>query len=114
MPSERDLSPKKLGISRDAYRELRYFCRQYPEKKRRVGRRTGDRLPPVVEQRYRKDLELIEQAAFRADSGIRQQLIENVTTGTCYWDLIVPCSKNYFYEKRLEFFRQLAHMKHMI
>lgn len=116
MPDQRDLNLSSFGISKNAYRELHYFCLQYSEKKRRLHRLTGlnDRLPPLVEQRLRGDLELIEQAAVQADSGIYQQLLENVTEGTCYWDLDVPCSKQYFYKRRREFFRLLAARKQMI
>lgn len=116
MPDKRDLKLEHFGISQNAYRELHYFCLQYPEKKHRLHRLTGlnDKLKLSVEQQIRHDLELIEQSAVQADSGIYQQLLENVTEGVCYWDLDVPCSKQYFYKRRQEFFHLLAAKKHMV
>lgn len=35
MPRDKDL-PKKYDIPRERYRELKYFCLQYPRKKERA------------------------------------------------------------------------------
>jgi len=126
LPNGRDLSLKEYEISQDRYRELKYFCRQYTEKKERLrsmceisaitysdmpsGSGTGDRTARQAESRVQlaNDLELIEQTAIQADSEIYQYIIENVTKKTAYEYLNIPCSRAVFYRTRRKFFYLLS------
>lgn len=132
MPKHRDLILDDYGISKYAYRELKNFCLQYGEKKQKLSALRGlsaitySGMPhstnvsnPTQNNaekaiKYQKDIELIEQTAIEVDSGIYQGIIANVTTGASYFDLIVPCSKDYFYEHRRIFFYMLAKKRDMI
>lgn len=105
------------------YRELVYFCLQYPRKKAELSACYGagianyEGMPhgsgtsnPTASQAERadkwlKDCELVEQSAIAADAEIYQYLINNVTfRGMPYEYLNVPCGKNQFYEARRKFF----------
>lgn len=132
MKRQRDLSLDDYGISKNAYRELKYFCLQYGEKKQQLSalrglsavtysgmpHGTGTSNPTQLKaektDRLLKDINLIEQSAIEADDGIYQSLIANVTTGASYYDLIVPCDKNTFYSKRRKMFHILALKRNMI
>lgn len=132
LANARDLKLDSYGISKYAYRELKNFCLQYGEKKQKLaairglsavtyegmphGTDIGDPTQVKAEraERLEADIKLIEQTAIEADSGIYQSLIANVSSGISYFDLIVPCDKKYFYEKRRKFFYILAQKRGMI
>lgn len=124
-----NLRLEEYGISKELYHELRYFCLQYPRKKEQldtlragfnnfeqdgmprgtdISNPTEKRAMHTLEHQYREDLEVIEQSAIMADAKIYSQLIENVTRGTCWEKLSVPCGINQFYQARREFFYTLA------
>lgn len=122
MTEKRPLSMEKFGMSDNAYRELYYFCLRYDEKKEMLKNVYGTRavfidgMPkgknksdPTFEQaaramRLRKDVEDIEQAAIEADSSIYEYVLENVTRGTAYEYMDMPCGRRRFYEIRRKFF----------
>lgn len=126
MPNERDISSKEYSLTPNKFRELKYFCKQYGEKKERLrsmceisavtysdmpkGNRLGDRTASQAESRVQlaNDLELIEQTAIQADSELYQYIIANVTQGTRYEHLDIPCSRSVFYRTRRKFFYLLA------
>lgn len=134
MPNERDIQLDKYEISKYAYRELKYFCLQYPEKKAWLNRLHSSQYllrPTAVDgmphssdpgnptahagekaARLSRDCELIEQTAIEADAGIYQQLLKAVTQDVSYWQLKccdgIPCGKDYFYACRRKFFYLLA------
>ncbi|MFZ2538552.1 MAG: hypothetical protein WAX04_06580 [Oscillospiraceae bacterium] len=132
MPKQRDLQLKEFEISVFAYRELKYFCLQYEEKKQKLatirglGAATYSGMPhgtnscnPTQNKVERseqllRDIKVIEQSAIEADDGIYQSIIANVTAGISYYDLIVPCDKKYFYKKRKKFFLILAQRRDII
>ncbi len=113
---------KKYEISLNRFRELKYFCLQYDDKKRELNNLTFISSPIFDGQPHghdisdttakkalrvaelRKDIELIEQCAIEADNTIYQYIITNVTKGLAYEFLGVPMGKNQFYEKRRKFF----------
>lgn len=124
MPKYRDL-PQKYNISGARYRELLYFCRQYYDKKQRAedtyslpssaptGMPHGSATLSTVERqadaavRDKADVELIERCLKQVcdgDFGIYDALLLNVTKGTLYEYLPVPCGRRQFYEKRRKFF----------
>lgn len=105
---ERDVNLSEYAISPDAYRELKYFCYQYREKKRRAERAGAEDL------RCREDCAQIERCA-RAAAGAwgYRQLMRNVTDGVPYKALDIPCGKNQFTRLRRRFFFLLANEKGM-
>lgn len=123
---KRDIKLSDYNISRAKYNELKYFCRQYDEKKQELHRRYGlgavinDGMPkgntcgnPVERMAIRNatlqaDIELIEQTAMEAGSDIYQWLIKNVTGGIPYEWLNVPAGRRQFYEARRYFFYLLS------
>lgn len=104
----------ELGVRREKYRELQYFCLQYEEKKEAVlsgVERKGGHRARVSEdkrERLRKEVELIEQTAIETNPEIYQYLLKSVTEGTSYEYLNVPMSKGRFYDYRRLFFALLA------
>lgn len=121
MAKERGL--KKYKISLNRFRELKYFCLQYDDKKRELNSLTfisaqlsdgqphgGGGVSDVTAKKaikaaeLKKDIELIEKCAVEADSTIYRHIMTNVTKGLAYEYLEVPMGKNQFYEKRRKFF----------
>ena len=130
---QRDLNMEKYEISKFAYRELKYFCLQYEEKKARVASvvclsaTTYDGMPhsssvgnpterkAMVASQLRGDCDIIEQSANLAASyGCYQQLMKNVTLGVPYHCLDIPCGKNQFTNMRRHFFFLLARKKGLV
>ena len=124
---EYSLRLDKYGISRELYNELRWFCRQYPDKLaelsavrggfndlRRDGMPKGGGISNPTERRamralaIRADIEAIEQAALAADAGLYREILSNVTRGVVYMNLDAPCGKNQFTAVRRKFFWHLA------
>lgn len=114
---------KKYKISLNRFRELKYFCLQYDDKKHELNSLTfisaqlSDGQPhagggvsdmtakkAIKAAELKKDIELIEKCAAEADNTIYRYIIANVTKGLAYEHLGVPMGKNQFYEKRRKFF----------
>lgn len=106
-------------ISRYRYLELKNFCLQYPEWKKQLKLlswfpvngevKSFDISKPVEKQvlrreRYLKRIEMVEQAAIEADSDIFEWIIRGVTEGISYGALMVPCSKDTYYDRYRRFF----------
>lgn len=126
---KRDMKLSNYNISRPRYNELKYFCMQYHEKKRKLehnytlnsvwndGQPRGNMPPNITEQkamenlRLRKEIELIEQTAKEADEEIYNSLLINVTEGVAYEYLDVPKGRRQFYESRKYFFYLLSQKK---
>lgn len=124
----RDLKLDKYNISLNRYRELLYFCRQYPEWKDELRYNTDCLKSPdltgqpksteITDQTSRLAIrraelaskcELIEQAAIKADEEVYQYIIKNITdenAGYNYLRMILrlPMGRNQFYEARRRFF----------
>lgn len=120
---ERDLSLGCYEISRERYRELKYFCRQYADKKAKAaearlpggqaldgmphGSAVGDPTARRAEKamRYARDVELIERVAAEAAPDCTRELLRNVTEGTPWEHLPAACcGRRQFYELRRRFF----------
>lgn len=128
--NERDLSLGQFEISRERYRELKYFCRQYPEKKQKLadarslsgvsmdgmphGTDVGDPTARRAERalRYAADVRLIEQTAADAAPGFSRELLRNVTEGVP-WEYLpsTDCPRRAFYDARRKFFWLLDQRK---
>lgn len=114
------------NISRAKYNELKYFCMQYDEKKKKLQRGYGlaavdndgqpkGNLPgnPTEQEALRRamlqqDIDTIEQTAIEADDRIYPHILKNVTEGIPYEWMDIPCGRRQFYEVRRYFFYLLA------
>ena len=131
-----DLRLSKYNISKERYRELKYFCLQYPDWKKElaaiadtvkasaikndggiysgnVSDGTKDLAIKRVElQRKCAD---IEDAAAQADAFLCPYIIEAVTGDLSYTYLRtvrgMACGKNQFYEARRKFFYNLSKLR---
>lgn len=126
---KRDLKLDGWNISKNRYRELIYFCRQYTEWKDELKYQgDGVRSPSFSAQPKAKGenglekialrrVELmekckeIEQAAMAADGEIYEYIIKNVTEGAGYQYLKmimgIPAGQAQFYQSRRKFFWML-------
>ena len=123
MPRKRDLKLEQYGISKEAYREMKHFCLQYEEKKRKLSACYSPAAPllsstpksapdsdttarrAIIAAKLRDDLNLIEQTAIEASGALYQYIILNATNeGFTYEKLGPPCGRRQFYEYRRLFF----------
>lgn len=113
---------KRYNISLNRFRELKYFCLQYEDKKRELksltfisspvsdGQPHGNNTSDTTAKKalriseLKKDIELIEQCAIEVDSEIYQYIIKNVTEGIAYEFLDVPSGRRQFYSARRKFY----------
>lgn len=86
---------KSYEISKNEYRELKYFCLRYREMRRHEDKQTIDCA--------------LEQAA--ENEIIRAYLRRSVTENVRFDCLDVPMGKNQFYELRRKFFYILHELK---
>jgi hypothetical protein len=129
MTKRRDLRLKdKYNISTKRYRELFYFCLQYPEWQNELYYLTDFLKSPelsgmphgtgksdltakfaIRRAELSKKCELIKQTALEADSEIYQYIVKNVTTDYAGYDYLcmvmnMPCGREKFYKSRRRFF----------
>lgn len=132
MPWRKDIRLHDYHISRDAYRELLYFCRQYDEKKKELQRLRGlnikspDGMPrggsisdPTAEAGARaaklsSDCDMIEQAAQEADSYMAHNILLHATRGLSFYAMEVHASESTFNRARRRFYYLLAKKKGMV
>lgn len=126
---ERDLKLQNYNISDNRFRELKYFCRQYREKQSQLrsitelsspsfdntggGNKIADRTADTACRRaqLQRDIEMIQQSAIEADSGIYTYIMDNVVDGVTYEYLGAPMSRATFFRKRKKFFEILSEKK---
>lgn len=117
---KKDVKLWKYGISTERYRQLHYFCRQYPEWKSKtnygLSAVVNDGMPhgnnisnPTQAQAFRNEkwvsnINLVEETAREADETIWRNLIDSVCYGTTYEQMQVPSGRRQFYEARRKFF----------
>lgn len=122
------------GISKYRYQELKAFCLQYEEKKNKIkygpssmnhdgttgsggiGRPTEQQA--INNEKYLKDIRMIEEAAVRANPGIWKYILKSVTQGLPYEFIEyddqfgkIPMCKNDFYGTRRKFYAILNELK---
>lgn len=95
-------------ISRNRLEELKAFCRQYNEKRSKIQNGHKDR------EKYRRDLELMEQAAMKANPEIYQYILKSVANNIPYEQIEydkelgrISVSRTVFYGYRRKFFNEL-------
>lgn len=105
MPRERDIRLDEYRISSNAYRELKYFCRQYGEKRAALSQQAFYSVS-MPGERFQRDLKLIEDTVMEAAGpAMYRQLLLNVTEGVRYEYLgDAPCGRELFYKLRRRFF----------
>lgn len=122
------------GISKYRYQELKAFCLQYDEKKNKIkyglssmnhdgttvsggiGRPTEQQA--INNEKYLKDIRMIEEAAVRANPGIWKYILKSVTQGLPYEFIEyddhygkIPMCRSDFYGTRRKFFAILNDLK---
>ncbi len=124
---ERDLNLSEYNISREKYRELKYFCLQYPEWKHQLQTLTDDLKAPIITDMptahngtdstamiMLKRIELaekcaiVEQTAQEVCGDTYSALLKNVTEGVRYESMPTYTGRRQFYENRRKFFYSLA------
>ena len=127
MSKERDLRLDEYGISWRRYRELKYFCMQYNEKKEKIKATIGvpavnysrtvggnksiysqTEIQAIKVDKLSDDVKLIEDTINEVDNTIYKQLLENITENVPYEYLQVPCGRRQFYIARRKFFYLLS------
>lgn len=125
--SKKDLALKRYEISKERYRELKYFCLQYeewkkqlsslasvkpqqltgmPNGKNRISNPTADAA--VKRSELTEKCALVEQSAIEADAELYPYLLKSVTQGIPYEYMNVPCCRQKFYNARRKFFYKLS------
>ena len=122
-----ELSEKnEYYLSKHRYYELKHFCLQYPEWKKKyvnyTGYRNTDRsvsysksgygdptAQTAIERLlYFRKMEMVEQAAMAADPELAQYILKAVTEGFGYpylkARLNIPCCKSTYYTSYRKFF----------
>lgn len=113
---------KETWISKHRYYELKHFCLQYPEWKRKINdanyirsgsiakTNSSDQIEfkdPVSEAAericvFQKNIDMVERACFEADTSLKLYLLEALTGGVTYEYLrlvkAIPCSRSSFYK----------------
>ena len=124
----RDMTWEDYGISQNRYRELLYFCRQYPEKKQQIkyglkavvndgmprGSTTGNPTEAAAlhNVELQRDVEMIEKAAERTSKVLKLFILKNVCESVPYEYLgAVPMCRNDFFGFRRLFFSNLNKLK---
>lgn len=127
MGAQRDIKLDEYEISKAAFRELKYFCQQYWEKKAKLQAIRSIHAPsggPVVSggetgrpteskamkaERLAADVNLIETTAEEAGGDISQWLLAVVTVeGATYNTVRPPIGVNQFNRIRRKFYFMLA------
>ena len=118
--SKKDLALKRYEISKERYRELKYFCLQLsslasvkpqqltgmPNGKNRISNPTADAA--VKRSELTEKCALVEQSAIEADAELYPYLLKSVTQGIPYEYMNVPCCRQKFYNARRKFFYKLS------
>lgn len=125
---------KQIGISKDRYRELLHFCRQYPEWKTEANSLLGiraikmdgqphgsgksDPVAMAAEKREKliEKIGIVDTCARAVDDGAwYASIIQNVCIGRSYEQMdraLMPTSdRNAYFKKRREFFEILNKAK---
>lgn len=122
MERQRNVSWDTYGISKYRYKELKFFCLQYREKKEKIRRgltrgsavSTSAAGSSKVEQqainnvRYAADVLAIESAAAAAHKDLAKYILISVTEDKAYEDIVdlekIPYGKTDFYGARRYFY----------
>lgn len=128
MPNVRPISQKKYNVSKNRFRELFYFCLQYPTWKAELKELTdslgasfdgqprakgniSDSTGRLGERRatLSSKCDLIEQVAEEADTDLQTYIIKAVTTEGMTYNILrnrfkIPCGQTRYYAARRKFY----------
>ncbi|MCI1958609.1 MAG: hypothetical protein LKJ25_03175 [Clostridia bacterium] len=120
------MKEKRFYLSQNRYREMKYFCLQYYEKKEKIkslypvkavnmdGMPSANNVSNPTETYAEKIIELkadinaIEDSAKETSILFYKYIIENVTKNVPYEYLDIPMSRRSFYMMRKKFFYLLS------
>ena len=118
---KRPLRLEEYGISKYRFRELESFVRQHGEKiaglqkiqEKWAWRRNlrPERREILQAAQYRRDIQMVEDAARQAGGVMAGELLRNVMDGIPWERLDVPCGRETFYRIRRQFYRILDEKK---
>jgi hypothetical protein len=133
MSSQRDIKLDAYEIDKFAFRECKYFCLQYPYKKKWVEKECAPGAAPLTaavhgskegrptEKKamnldgYIDDVRLIETTAMEAGGDIYEWLLKAVTEEKATYNMIrPPIGVNQFNRRRRLFFLLLAVKKGLV
>ena len=131
-----EISKKKdTWISKHRYYELKHFCLQYPEWKRKTLEKTYLQSSYMIKtegaiqtefvdktfekaaasDEYQRNMDIVKDACSKADPELSKYLLEAVTEGVTYDYLKmirnIPCGRSKFYKAYRLFFCYLDKMK---
>ncbi|QIB68604.1 hypothetical protein Ami103574_04385 [Aminipila butyrica] len=133
MTNIRPINENKYGISKHRFRELYYFCLQYPEWQEELkhntntvgaiitdglphGSNTSDSTAILAARRadLRTKCEIIEETAIKADSELHEYILKAVTTERASFNYLkmrmgLPCERDMYYDRRRKFYWLLSH-----
>ena len=113
-------------MTANRYRELKYFCLQYPEKVKKImgmsyltgriydgmpkGGGSSDSTADIAIEIgiLKDDTTLIVQTAQQVGKCFYQELMDNVTKGVPWEYLDMPMSRRSFYRMKDDFFEEVA------
>lgn len=127
MPNVRHLNQEKYEISKNRFREIFYYCLQYPEWKEELKHKDdtvkGTRITGMPLSTSREDAtvnlairrselqkkcELIERIAAEADEELHPYILKAVTEDLSFSDLKlsvnIPCERDMYYDRRRRFY----------
>ena len=112
MYSTRPISLRQMGMSREAYRELEYFCLQYAQKRREAAQLLGAKGEAGRRRaRLLRDVDIIEGAARAAAEDLAPYLLRAVTERAGVQSVFArtrpPVGERQFYNLRKRFFVEL-------
>lgn len=131
-----EISKKKDNwISKHRYYELKHFCLQYPEWKRKIAEKSYLRSKSIVNgcmkaqiefidhvgdmvsaaDIFERNVRMVEEACEEADYELKLYLLQAITEGVTYEYLRmikgIPCGRSYFYKAYRKVFWILDKLK---
>lgn len=92
-------------LSEERYKELKYFCLQYKDKKSIAN------INNAAGRKAKADIYMIEHTAAVIYPEISKYLVESVSTGKTWEQISPPCGRRQFYNARRRFFYLLSEYK---
>ena len=130
MSNKKDVDLSEYGISQNRYRELKYFCLQYPEWKKELESLSfiqsvkynnvgsaGNKKSTPTENIALKKMELeakcklldeVIEIALKGMEYLEKSFRDNIIKGKSFEYIDVPCSRSTFYRARRNFFAALS------
>ncbi|MCC8049760.1 MAG: hypothetical protein LUI14_14480 [Lachnospiraceae bacterium] len=118
----------RYWLEENRYKELKYFCLQYPEWKKQYMSLTGLSQAPenptqktghgnptarcaIAMDELDTKMAKVEQAAKETDTILANYILRGVTEGLSYGQLEPPCSRDTYYRYCRKFFWTLDQIK---